>query len=177
MSRMQKGAALAIAFSFFLAASFYWISPVLTKKLDASVRADKVVVLKGRREMMLMRNGHVLKTYKISLGKDPKGPKTRAEDGRTPEGNYVLDWRNPHSKFHLSLHISYPNAADRQNAQRLGVSPGDDIMVHGLQNGLGWIGPFHRFWDWTDGCIAVTDPEIDEIWRAVPDGTPIEIRS
>ena len=88
----------------------------------------------------------------------------------------MLDSRNPQSRFHLSIHISYPNAVDVEAARRAGVRPGGAIMIHGIQNGLGWIGRFHRFWDWTDGCIAVTNSEIEEIWRAVPDGTPIEIR-
>lgn len=94
----------------------------------------------------------------------------------TPEGNYVLDWRNPRSKFHRSIHVSYPSASDIAKAREEGVHPGGDIMIHGLQNGLGWIGRFHRLMDWTDGCIAVTDAKMDEIWRAIPDGTPIEIR-
>lgn len=138
--------------------------------------ADKVVVLKHEHQMILMRNGTALKTYKVSVGRSPIGPKTRSGDHRTPEGTYALDWRNPKSKFHLSLHISYPNARDIENARREGVQAGGDIMIHGIQNGLGWIGRFHRFVDWTDGCIAVTNAEMDQIWRSVPDGTLIEIR-
>ncbi len=126
--------------------------------------------------MTLYQDDRVLKIYRISLGKDPTGPKTRAGDGKTPEGNYTLDYRNPESRFHRSLHISYPNPQDASRAQQLGVHPGGDIMVHGLRNGLGWIGRLHRFWDWTDGCIAVTNPEIEEIWRSVRDGTAIEIQ-
>jgi murein L,D-transpeptidase YafK len=96
-------------------------------------------------------------------------------DHKTPEGIYVLDRRNEHSHYYRSLHISYPTAEDRARAAKAGVEPGGDIMVHGLPNGLGWIGSKHRIRDWTDGCIAVTDEEMDEIWRAVPDGTVIEI--
>jgi murein L,D-transpeptidase YafK len=95
---------------------------------------------------------------------------------RTPEGLYRIDGRNAHSQFHKSLHISYPNARDRERAQKLGVKPGGDIMIHGLPNGQGSVGKAHLQSDWTWGCIAVTDEEIEEIWRLVPDGTVIEIR-
>lgn len=142
----------------------------------ASHQADKILVLKSERKLMLLDHGRVVKTYRISLGAEPVGPKTRQGDHRTPEGTYVIDRRNPHSQFHKSLHISYPNAEDRARARRLGVSPGGDIFVHGLPNGYHWLGPVQHFDDWTDGCIAVTNEEIEEIWRAVPDGTPIEIR-
>ena len=97
-------------------------------------------------------------------------------DGRTPEGSYRLDWRNPDSRYHRSIHISYPAPEDRARARRLGVSPGGDIMIHGLPNGRGWIGAAHAGYDWTDGCIAVTNAEMDEIWALVDNGTPIEIR-
>lgn len=138
--------------------------------------ADKVVVFKSEHIMTLLRNGVPLRTYHVSIGRNPVGAKTEAGDHKTPEGLYVLDWRNPQSKFHRSLHISYPNHQDEIRAQRLGVQPGGEIMIHGLENGLGWIGRFHRLADWTDGCIAVTDAEMDQIWVTVPNGTPIEIR-
>ena len=143
--------------------------------LPPNAQVDWVVVQKASRTMTLYQNGKALKTYRISLGKNPVGPKNRAGDGKTPEGNYVLDYRNPHSRFHRSLHISYPSAQDASATQKAGDNPGGDIMVHGLKNGLGWMGRLHRLWDWTDGCIAVTDSEIEEIWRSVRDGTPIEI--
>lgn len=145
-------------------------------RLPSNARADRVLVLKKERKLTLLANGQTLKTYAISLGGDPVGPKTREGDHKTPEGMYVLDRRNPKSRFHRSIHISYPGAHDRANAQTYGVSPGGDIMIHGLPNGYGWLRSTHRLHDWTDGCIAVTNDEIDEIWRAVPDGTPIEIR-
>ena len=138
--------------------------------------ADKIVVIKSEHRMILFRGDTVLRSYTVSLGRGGKGPKMRVGDHKTPEGNYVIDWRNPRSRFHLSLHVSYPNAADIQRAREHGLAPGGDTMIHGLQNGLGWIGRFHRLADWTDGCIAVTDSEMDQIWRAVPNGTPIEIR-
>jgi murein L,D-transpeptidase YafK len=143
---------------------------------SAALRADKVVVLKANRTLILSRNGSILKSYKIALGGNPLGPKTRQGDGRTPEGNYILDRRNAKSQFHRSIHISYPSAQDRARARNLGVNPGGDIFVHGLPNGYGAIGRLHLARDWTNGCIAVTNEEIDEIWKLVPDGTPIEIR-
>ena len=97
-------------------------------------------------------------------------------DARTPEGRYVIDSRNAASAYHKALHISYPNSDDRKRAAKLGVAPGGAVMIHGLPNGKGWVGPTHRLYDWTLGCIAVTDQEIDEIWNLVPVGTPVEIR-
>jgi murein L,D-transpeptidase YafK len=126
--------------------------------------------------MMLLSRGRIVKKYKISLGGNSKGPKVRAGDGKTPEGIYVIDSRNPRSCYHLSLHISYPNFSDSKRAKQLGVSPGGDIMIHGIRRGFGWLGPLHRLVNWTKGCIAVTNKEIEEIWRAVPNGTQIEIR-
>lgn len=126
--------------------------------------------------MVLMQAGQVIKTYKIALGSAPVGPKMRQGDHRTPEGIYVIDSRNANSKFHRALHVSYPNAADRERARKLGVPPGGNIFIHGLPNGYGFIGAAHRARDWTDGCIAVTDQEIEEIWKLVGNGTPVEIR-
>ena len=141
----------------------------------AKIKADRIIVHKHARTMELMHDGKVLKTYKIALGGEPVGPKTRQGDHKTPEGTYTIDRRSAHSQFHRALHISYPNAADRQRARKLGVPPGGDIFIHGLHNGYGWIGAAHRARDWTDGCIAVTDQEIEEIWRMVDNGTPVEI--
>ncbi len=144
-------------------------------RLPHEARADKVLVMKKERTLLLLDHGNVLKKYKIALGGNPVGPKVKSGDHKTPEGIYVLDRRNEHSRFYRSLHISYPSPEDRERAAKSGVDPGGDIMIHGLPNGLGWIGRTHRLRDWTDGCIAVTDHEMDEIWRAVPDGTVIEI--
>lgn len=143
---------------------------------SAELKADRIVVHKTQRRLELMRAGQIIKRYKIALGGEPVGPKMRQGDHRTPEGNYVIDSRNAHSQFHRSLHISYPSAADRERARKLGVAPGGDIFIHGLPNGYGWIGAGHRARDWTDGCIAVTDQEIEEIWKEVDNGTPVEIR-
>src|SRR5580704_4267550 len=131
------------------------------------LHADRVVVLKKERTLQLLNQGKVIKTYKVALGGDPVGPKTRQGDHKTPEGVYVLNFRNAHSQFYKSMHISYPNEHDQAEARRRGVSPGGDVFVHGLPNGYGAIGAAHRLKDWTDGCIAVTNEEIDEIWKAV----------
>ena len=149
---------------------------VLAQTTAKPLHADRVIVLKKERTLQLLSQGKVIKTYKVALGADPMGAKSRQGDHKTPEGIYVLDSRNAHSQFYKSLHISYPSALDRAAARAKGVSPGGDVFVHGLPNGYGWIGAGHRAKDWTDGCVAVTDQEIDEIWRAVADGTPIEIR-
>ena len=139
------------------------------------VKADRIVVHKKERTMHLMNNGRILTTYKIALGGSPEGPKQRQGDHKTPEGAYTIDSRNPRSQFFLALHISYPNAEDRARAGRMGVSPGGAIMIHGLGRQFGWMGSKHTLYDWTDGCIAVTNEEIEKIWRLVPLDTPIEI--
>jgi len=140
------------------------------------LHADRVLVLKKERTLQLLRQGKMIRSYRVALGGDPIGPKTRQGDHKTPEGLYVLDSRNPHSQFYKSIHISYPSAREREGARQRGVSPGGDVFVHGLPNGYRWVGSSHRLKDWTDGCIAVTNAEMDEIWQAVADSTPIEIR-
>ena len=152
----------------------------LARKVDdplpENVLADRVLVEKAQRRLTLLKSGQVLKTYKVALGRNPEGAKLQEGDGRTPEGIYTILNRKDDSAFHRALRISYPDEADRVRAQAAGVSPGGDIMIHGIKNGLGWLGSLHTTSDWTEGCIAVTDEEIEEIWRAVPDGTPVEIR-
>jgi murein L,D-transpeptidase YafK len=138
--------------------------------------ADRVVVWKSRHQLELYANGKLLRSYAVSLGRHPVGPKQQEGDNRTPEGLYAIESHNPQSSFHRALKVSYPSAADRMAAARRGVAPGGDIMIHGMRNGLGFIGRLHRRLDWTAGCIAVTNPEIEQIYRVVPDGTPIEIR-
>ena len=144
--------------------------------LQKSDKVDSVLVLKKDHVMELLSGGKVVRTYKVALGRGGLAPKEREGDARTPEGHYVIDSRNEHSGFYRALHISYPNSVDRSRAARLGVSPGGAIMIHGIKNGLGWLGAAHRTVDWTAGCIAVTDDEIDEVWKLVPIGTPVEIR-
>jgi murein L,D-transpeptidase YafK len=141
-----------------------------------NVLVDKVLIEKKARRLTLLSKGEAIKTYKMALGGNPVGPKEREGDGKTPEGIYAIDSRNRSSQYHLSLHISYPNDRDRKRARELGASPGGDIMIHGIRNGLGWVGKFHAWLDWTQGCIAVTNSEIEEMARLVPNGTLVEIR-
>lgn len=142
----------------------------------APLWADRVLVLKAQRRLDLWRGGAVFKSFPIALGPHPRGPKRRAGDGRTPEGLYMIDGRNPYTPFHRELHISYPNAADRARARAAHVRPGGEIYIHGMPARFGHTDPVKFFVDWTDGCIAVGNIAIEEIWDAVPDGTPIEIR-
>ena len=137
--------------------------------------ADKVLIEKEERRLTLLSKGEVIKTYKIALGGDPVGPKERQGDNKTPEGTYIIDSRNGDSDYHLSLHISYPNEKDKIRAKELGVSPGGDIMIHGVKNGHPWAGAYRTEFDWTKGCIAVTDKEMEEIFRLVPNGTIVVI--
>ena len=139
-------------------------------------QADAIVILKKDHLLQLFAKGRLIRTYKVALGQGGLEPKEREGDGRTPEGHYMIDSRNGASAYHKALHISYPNGEDRKRAARLGVSPGGAVMIHGLPNGKGWVGAAHRMYDWTLGCVAVTDEEIDEIWKLVPVGTPVEIR-
>lgn len=138
--------------------------------------ADSVVVEKSQHRLSLYRQGTAFRTYLVALGQQPVGDKERIGDMRTPEGMFRIEARNPESRYHRALRISYPDAAHRAKAQALGVSPGGDIMIHGLPARQAWVGAAHRDFDWTEGCIAVTNDEIEEIWRAVPVGTPIHIK-
>ena len=148
----------------------------LDEPLVQVTKADLVVVEKSKRELTIFSEGAPLKTYRVALGRVPIGPKSREGDKRTPEGQYTIDYRKADSGYFRALHISYPSQADAQSARKDGVSPGGDIMIHGLRNGLGWLGKLHRFVDWTLGCVAVTNKEMEELWRAVPDGTPIKLK-
>lgn len=136
---------------------------------------DRVVVDKSERRLMLMRDGYAVRTFPIALGRNPEGPKRIRGDGRTPEGVYALDWRNPNSNFYRSIHVSYPNASDRMRAEELSADPGGMIMIHGRPN-YSRTGDYGLRSDWTEGCIAVSNYAMDEIWDMVEDGTLIEIR-
>ena len=163
-----------IVLAFFAFATFSSQALSNDPPLPTSAMADKVVVLKRQRTLLLMKGDEVLKRYIVSLGGNPVGPKIRQGDNRTPEGTYVLDRHNANSQYHRSIHISYPNADDLARARKLGVSPGGELFIHGLPNEF--HGHSDALGDWTEGCIAVTNAEIEEIWRAVADGTPIEIK-
>jgi murein L,D-transpeptidase YafK len=142
----------------------------------AQQKADSILILKKDHVMELLAGGKVIRTYKVALGQGGLSPKVRQRDARTPEGHYIIDAKYAASQYHKALHISYPNAEDRKRAAKMGVSPGGSILIHGLPNGKGYIGAAHRLYDWTLGCIAVTDEEIDEVWNLVAVGTPVEIR-
>jgi murein L,D-transpeptidase YafK len=142
---------------------------------DEQTKADLVVVYKRERILQLKRAGRVLETFPIALGREPVGHKRQEGDGRTPEGVYTLDWRNPDSRFYRAIHISYPREGEAVQAIRWGVSPGGQIMLHGLPNGVSAERIGHPRRDWTDGCIALTNEQIDEIWARVEDGTTIII--
>lgn len=136
---------------------------------------DAVLVKKSERQLLLLSKGEPVKSYRISLGDNPVGHKLYEGDQRTPEGNYILDWRNPGSRFYKSIHISYPSKRDRELAEAWGLSPGGSIMIHGLPNDAGDLSFAYVGLDWTDGCIAVSNEAMDEIWQLVHDGTPITI--
>jgi hypothetical protein len=138
--------------------------------------ADSIVVEKSRHTMTLYNQGAPVRIYFIALGQNPLGDKMSIGDNRTPEGLYYIEGHNPASKYHLSLKVSYPNEADLVEARARGVATGGDIMIHGLPHGFENVGAEHRQRDWTNGCIAVTNAEIEEIWSAIPDGAPIHIK-
>ena len=142
----------------------------------SALSADKVLVIKSERKLHLLKDGDIFRTYSIMLGQNPVGHKQEKGDDRTPEGEYLLKGRNPQSKFHRSIHINYPNQSDEAAAQKKGVDPGRFIAIHGLPEKSKEAEWDYIERDWTDGCIAVTNEEIEEIWELVREGTPIEIR-
>lgn len=144
--------------------------------VNGVILADSIVVEKTKHTLTLFQAGFPVRTYQVALGKRPTGDKITIGDGRTPEGVFHIDFRNAQSKYHKSLHISYPDAAHVQRANSLGASAGGDIMIHGLPPAYADLGAAHREYDWTEGCIAVTNTEIEEIWRAVPNGAVIQIK-
>ncbi len=143
---------------------------------ERHARADSVLVIKSQRRLFLLRDGEPWKVYRIALGPVPWGPKTQAGDQRTPEGHYTLDYKVAGSRFHKAIHISYPNAEDRERARQLDVDPGNNIMIHGQPNESELPAAEAQLFNWTNGCIGVTNAEMDEIWSLVAVGTPIEIR-
>ncbi len=138
--------------------------------------ADLVIIDKGERELHLMQDGEIFRTFPIALGIRPVGDKKQEGDFKTPEGKYILDSRNPNSEYFLSIHISYPNAQDRREARALGVPPGGAIMIHGQPNVPRYSETYYRTQDWTNGCIAVSNSDMIDIWLMTGDNTPIEIR-
>jgi murein L,D-transpeptidase YafK len=144
-------------------------------ELNINSKIDNIVVYKSKRQLLAYSNGKLLKTYKISLGKNPVGAKHHQGDNKTPEGVYSINGKNPKSIAYKNLGISYPNKVDVERARKLGKPTGGDIKIHGMMNGLGFIGRLHICFDWTNGCIAVTDREIDELFKYVKTGAKIEI--
>jgi murein L,D-transpeptidase YafK len=148
---------------------------LLTTAASAQLMVDRILVRKKEHKLLLLSGEQVVKSYEVALGGGGLAPKRHQGDRRTPEGLYKIDYRNPASHYHLALHISYPAPADKQRSRPLHANPGGNIMIHGLGSQYSWVGANHRISDWTDGCIAVTDQEIEEIWRLVPDGITVEI--
>lgn len=154
-------------------ALFAPMAPATTTALPV---ATEVVVLKSKRRLELWQGQKLLRSYRVSLGLNPIGHKQYEGDFRTPEGRYVLDTRNPRSEFFLSIRVSYPDSNDLARARRAGVRPGGAIMIHGLPNEPRWSPEHYAREDWTDGCIALSNADMMEVWMLVADGTPINIR-
>lgn len=161
-------------FTLFAGLAIYNFYP--EKKLLSGIQIDTIVVYKSKRELLVYSNDMLIKTYKISLGSNPVGDKEFEGDKKTPEGIYFINDKNPNSGYHKNLGISYPNEEDIESAKRIGKPAGGDIKIHGLRNGIGIVGKFHRWFDWTFGCIALRNEEIDELYGAVEIGTRIEIK-
>lgn len=158
-----------------LALPFLLVGAVADAATSAELQADKVVVLKGKRELQLWHEDTLLDSFRVALGRQPKGHKRFEGDGKTPEGRYYLRGWKEDSNFYRAMHISYPNATDRARALANGKKPGGAIMLHGLASEIvGW-GKDHYLFNWTEGCIALTNEEMDVIWRRVRPGTPIDI--
>lgn len=138
-------------------------------------QADQIIVIKSQHTLTILAHGKPIKTCKVALG-PTLGPKEKQGDQKTPEGTYTIDSKNQQSRFHLALHVSYPNAGDKTHAKSLGHPPGGDIMIHGVEKKYEYLGALQHNYDWTDGCIALTNPEIEELFRLIPTGTPIEIK-
>ena len=159
----------------FVLALIVLLAPGLTQASEFPV-ADRVVIEKDARLLHLMHDGKAFRTFKIALGIRPVGDKKSEGDFKTPEGKYTLDHRNPNSEFFLSIHVSYPNSADRREAANLGVEPGGAIMIHGQPNEPSRSEAYYRTQDWTNGCIAVSNSDMIDIWLMTGENTPIEIR-
>lgn len=162
-----------------LAALFVCFATLATANTSQTLNGktvDKVLLIKSERQLQLLSRGEVLKTYRVSLGKQPKGRKFREGDNRTPEGFYWIDWRKTSQNYNLSMHISYPNAADRAAATAKGLAPGGMIMIHGTPIDEEYPEWYFKTLDWTNGCIALPNADMREVWASVKDGTLIEIR-
>ncbi|PSK95000.1 L,D-transpeptidase family protein [Taibaiella chishuiensis] len=152
----------------------YYVIP--SAKIPDGVLVDRIVVYKAAHKLEAYAQGRLVVTYRVAIGKQPVGAKQYEGDQKTPEGIYTINDRNPNSGYHRNLGISYPNADDMARARQLGKPAGGDIKIHSLKNGQGYIGKFHRWKDWTNGCIALTDAEMDQLYEHTTLGATIEIR-
>jgi murein L,D-transpeptidase YafK len=173
MKRIKK-ILLVILTGLSISLTTYYFYP--DSKIPENIVIDKLVVIKSQRLLFAYSNNELIKTYKISIGRNAVGQKEFEGDKKTPEGLYSINDKNPNSGYHKNLGISYPNEIDIVNAKKLGKPTGGDIKIHGMRNGLGLIGKFHRWFDWTLGCIALTNQEVDELYDHTPIGTLIEIK-
>jgi murein L,D-transpeptidase YafK len=165
------------AFAAFLVISLIAVSTASPDKPSTPrVYADSVLVVKSERRLYLLKDKEVFAEYPATFGADPEGHKQREGDERTPEGHYILDWKNANSAYYKAIHVDYPNKQDQAAAAARGEDPGGLILIHGQRNGYGWLSPFARFFNWTDGCIALNDDDMEEVWLSVAANTPIEIR-
>ncbi len=170
-----KTAAAILASTVFL---FCFSAPVPAVEQSPAIDSpvDRIVVEKSKRTMTLLKQDKAIRTYRIALGRDPVGPKVQKGDKKTPEGLYFVDYKLRKSIYHRALHLNYPNQADIDRAKSLGVTPGNSIMIHGMKQDKLWMGNVQYLFDWTNGCIALTNDEIEEVWNLVPVWTPVEIR-
>ena len=173
LKRLLKNIAVFLIFLFLVTTAYYFYPE---DSLPENCVINRIVVDKSLRKLYAYQDDVLLKTYKIALGSDPVGHKLKEGDGKTPEGNYVIFDKNPNSICYKNLGISYPNDSDKIVSKKLGVSPGGNIKIHGLLNGKGYWGKFHRWFDWTKGCIGVTNSEMDELYTHTIKGAEIEIK-
>ncbi|MCD6388773.1 MAG: L,D-transpeptidase family protein [Desulfobulbaceae bacterium] len=159
---------------FFILISLLLLS--LPSLVFSGKKADAVLVDKSDAKLYLMQQGQSYAAYPVTFGANPKGHKQQQGDERTPEGSYLLDYKNANSAYYKSIHISYPNAQDSANARKRGVNPGGAIMIHGQTNGWEWAAPLAQLFNWTNGCIALQNHHMDIVWEAVDPGTPIKIQ-
>jgi murein L,D-transpeptidase YafK len=171
---MKKSAVIIISFVAVVLLLVHSMYPGVP--LPANMNIDRIEVLKSQRKMSVYSNGVLVRTYKIALGKQPTGAKQQVGDNKTPEGVYTINTKTTESRYHKNLGISYPNETDKNNARMSGAPTGGDIKIHGLQNGLGFIGRLHTVADWTAGCIALTNSEIDDLYEHVSIGISVEIK-
>ncbi len=173
---VQTRAAVLFVYAVGLLSSFAALAApndTLSTAVDA---VDRIVIEKSKRKMTLLKGEREVAVYRVALGRDPIGPKAMRGDNKTPEGLYFVDYKVGNSVYHKALHLTYPNLDDLTRADSLGVAPGNNIMIHGLSKKQLWMGDVQYLFDWTNGCVALTNGEIEEIWDLVLPWTPVEIR-